>query len=207
MLVVIDESGDTGFKEGSSRYFVMSMIVFDDNDGVGHYPSAEHASECIKKIFAETNHKPEFHFSQCSHRIRRAFFTGLNKNKCEFSVYALVIDKSSIHSPHLRSNTKNFYNFIPKQLLTKNPVQNAKVKIDGSKSKVFKKELNTYLRKGQKEMVSKLKFANSKNDFLVQLADMCCSAIAYSYNRSDKLESDSYIKLLGSRVQNIWDFK
>lgn len=55
--------------------------------------------------------------------------------------------------------------------------------------------------------MSKLKFADSKNDSLIQLADMCCSAIAYSYSRSDRLQSDSYVRLLGKRVQNIWEFQ
>lgn len=207
MLVLIDESGCTGFKEGSSRYFVMTLVVFDDNDIYGRYPSAEQTSKAIKNIKDETKHKPEFHFSQCSHKIRHAFFNGLNKNACDFKVYALVIDKKKIYSPHLKSNTKSLYNFILKQLLAKNPIYNAKVKIDGEKSKDFKKELKTYLRRGKNGMISELKFANSKNDFLIQLADMCCSAIAYSYNRADKLESDSYLKLLRNRIKNIWEFE
>lgn len=207
MLVLIDESGDTGFKEGSSRFFVMTMIVFDDNDGDGRYPSAEETSSTIKNILESTGHKPEFHFSQCSHKIRHSFFNAINKNSCEFKVYALIIDKKKIYSPQLRSNTKNFYNFFLKQLLAKSPIENAKIKIDGSKSKVFKKELKAYLRRDQEGMVNKLKFADSKNDYLIQLADMCCSAIAYSYNRSDRLESDTYVKILGKRIENIWEFK
>lgn len=206
MLVLIDESGDTGFKEGSSRYFVMALIVFPENID-GRYQAAEHTASVIKQIKKDTKHKPEFHFSQCSHKIRHAFFNGLNKKGCDFEVYALVIDKKKIYSPHLRSNTKNFYNFILKQLLAKNPVKDANVKIDGEKSTMFKRELKTYLRRDQENMVSKLKFANSKNDFLIQLADMCCSAIAYQYNRADRLESDSYTKLLRKRVKDIWEFE
>lgn len=74
-------------------------------------------------------------------------------------------------------------------------------KIDGEKSKIFRNELKTYLRRGQDGMVNKLKFANSKTDYLIQLADMCCSSIAYSYNRGDKLNADSYKKLLGKRIE------
>lgn len=43
MLVLIDESGDTGFKESSSRYFVLTMVVFKDGDDAGRYLLAEHA--------------------------------------------------------------------------------------------------------------------------------------------------------------------
>jgi hypothetical protein len=207
LLVLIDENGDTGFKEGSSRYFVMTLVVFTDSDNNGRYPSAEHAATVIKSIQEETGHKPEFHFSQCSHKVRHSFFNGLNKNRCEFGIYALVIDKSKIYSPHLRSNTKNFYNFILKQLLARNPIQNANVKIDGEKSKDFKRELKTYLRRDQDGMIRKLTFSNSRNDSLIQLADMCCSAIAYKYNRADRLESDLYVKLLRGRIKNIWEFE
>ncbi len=207
MLVLIDESGDTGFKEGSSRYFVMTMVIFNDGDDIGRYPSAEHTSRTILQVKDEVKLKPEFHFSKCSHKIRHAFFNGLNKHKCDFEVYTLVIDKKKIHSLHLRKNTKSFYNFILKQLLAKNPIKGANVKIDGEKNKAFKRELKTYLRRDQDGMVSKLTFVDSKSDFLIQLADMCCSAIAYSYNRADKLESDIYLKLLGERVKNIWDFE
>lgn len=207
MLVLIDESGDTGFKEGSSRYFIITMVIFRDGGGDGRYPAAEHTATTIHKIKEETRHKPEFHFSQCSHKIRQAFFQGLNRDNCEFEVYSLAVDKKSIYSQHLKSNTKDFYSFILKQLLSHNPVNNAIVKIDGEKSKVFRKALQSYLRRGQGGMMNKMKFANSKNDFLIQLADMCCSAIAYSYNRSDRLESDTYVKLLGKRIKNIWDFQ
>lgn len=207
MLVLIDESGDTGFKEGSSRYFIITMVVFRDGGEHGRYLAAEHTAAAIHKVKEDTRHKPEFHFSQCSHKIRQAFFQELNRQNCSFEVYSLVVDKKKIHSPHLQSHTKDFYNFILKQLLSHNPVNNAKIKIDGEKSKVFLKALQSYLRRGQDGMLNKLKFANSKTDVLVQLADMTCSAIAYSYNRSDRLESDTYMKLLGKRIKNIWEFQ
>lgn len=207
MLVLIDESGDTGFKNGSSRYFVLTMVVFPEKDDVGRYQMAETTSQVIGDIKQEVRHKPEFHFTQCSHKIRQAFFQGLNKGSCDFRVYSLVVDKKKITSLHLKTNTKNFYNFILKQMLTHNPINGASIKIDGEKSKEFRKALGTYLRRGKEGMLAKLKFADSKNDYLIQLADMACGAIAYSYNRADKLEADIYRKLLGKRIVNVWEFE
>jgi hypothetical protein len=208
MLVLIDESGDTGFKETSSRYFVLAMVVFRDRDEeTGRFLQAEKTSDIIEQTKKETGHKPEFHFSQCSHNIRHSFFNALNANSCEFEVYALVVDKNKIYSPALKANKKKFYNYLLKQLLQKNPIQNANIKIDGKKSTAFKQELKAYLKRGKDGMIGKLKFADSKNDSLIQLADMCCSGIAYKYNRADRLNSEVYVSLLGKRIKNIWEFQ
>ena len=140
MLVLIDESGDTGFKASSSRYFVMTLVVFCDKDDCGRYAKAEHTASVIKDACNQLKTDQEFHFSKCSHKFRMTFFKSLNANNCDFKVYALVVDKQKIHSVHMKTNTKSFYNFILKQLLAKNPIRNGNIKIDGSKSKIFKKE-------------------------------------------------------------------
>lgn len=207
MLVLIDESGETGFKDTSSRYFILTMVVFRDADAEGRYLKAEATARIIKQVMAETRHKPEFHFTDCSQRVRNAFFTGLNAHECDFEVYSLIVDKKLIVSDHLKKNPQKFYNFMLKQLLTHSPVEGATIKIDGQKSKAFRKALQSYLRQGNHGMLAKLKFADSKKDVLIQLADMACGAIAYSYNRSDRLESDTYLKMLGRRVVSIWHFK
>lgn len=43
MLVFVDESGDAGLKlqEGSSKYFVVTLIIFEEN---------EEAESCDKRI-------------------------------------------------------------------------------------------------------------------------------------------------------------
>ena len=53
MLIFIDDSGDPGFKfdRGSSGYFIIAMVVFDDES------EAERVAAAIKKL------KSECHFS------------------------------------------------------------------------------------------------------------------------------------------------
>lgn len=94
-----------------------------------------------------------------------------------------------------------------KQLLGHNPIENATVKVDGQKSKAFKKALQSYLRKGQEGMLKKLTFVDSHKDILVQLADMACGAIAYEYNRQDRMNAKEYRIRLGKKVKNIWLFQ
>lgn len=206
MLVLIDESGDTGFKEASSRYFILTMVVFPQVED-GRYLAAELTASVIKKVMLDTRQKPEFHFTACSQGVRSSFFHAMNESACEFDVYSLVVDKTLVTSDLLKKNSTKFYNFFLKQLLTNNPVDGATIKIDGQKSKEFRKALQSYLRQGNHGMLTKLKFCDSKSDVLIQLADMACGAIAYSYNRADKLESGTYKKMLGKRIKNIWMFK
>jgi Protein of unknown function (DUF3800) len=196
MLVVIDESGDTGFKNGSSRYFVMTMVVFQPLESGGRCEKAEHTAGIIKAAMKAAKHVPEYHFTQCSHTVRNHFFNALNAEECDFCVYSLVVDKELITSPHLRKSPKDFYNFVLKQLLSHNPIQGARVKVDGSARKDFKKALTSYLRQGQDGMVHSLKFVDSKKDVLIQLADMACGAIAKEYRMR-----------LGKRIKNIWKFQ
>lgn len=207
MLVLIDESGDTGFKNGSSRYFIMAMVVFQPLETGGLCAAAEHTAEAVKKAKAEVKHKPEFHFTKCSHTVRKHFFNVLNGEDCKFEVYALMVDKQKITSPHLRNRPKAFYNFVLKQLLSHNPINQARIKVDGQKNKAFRQALTSYLRQGQDGMVESLKFVDSKKDVLIQLADMVCGAVAYEQNRQDILNAGEYRICLGKRIKNIWKFK
>jgi hypothetical protein len=71
MLVFIDESGDSGLKldEGSSRFFTVAMVVFED------YDEATACDQKIGLLKRELGWKPEseFHFKNNSDKARKAF--------------------------------------------------------------------------------------------------------------------------------------
>ncbi len=208
MLIFIDESGDTGFKQSSSRFFTLAMVVFSDNKQ-GVSPLAEETSEQIKLLQQKYHIKPEYKFSKTDKTNRNRFFEGIQK--CRFQVFALVIDKERIHSKVLRSkqpeHRTKFYNFLLKELLTHNPIKNANVKIDGDKNRLLRMALETYLRRENPELLTKLTFENSHRNRLIQLADMVCGAIHYKFSKHGaELESDRWVKMLGTKVKNIWPY-
>ncbi|MGK2896810.1 MAG: DUF3800 domain-containing protein [Candidatus Saccharimonadales bacterium] len=51
-----------------------------------------------------------------------------------------------------------------------------------------------------------MKFVNSQNDNLIQLADMVAGAILRS-TQKDKTDHNDYLPLLKKRVEDIWYFK
>lgn len=205
LLVLIDESGCPGFKlkKGSTPYFVVGMIIFRD------YSQAEAASKKIEDLRKNFSIKPEFKFSKTRSEIKDEFFEAI----CfyNFEVRALVVDKSKIYSTKLRTDTDSFYNYFVKSLMQNDgdSLLDASIKIDGSGDREFKNALNTYLRKqiGQNK-IKKFKFADSKKDSLIQLADMIVGAIARSYNEQ-RSNANRWLNMLErkGKIKNIWDFK
>lgn len=203
MLVFIDESGDPGFKveRGASPIFVAVMVIFDrDEDAVATQQSIE-ASE------ARQVHKPEFKFNKCSDRVRDLLFQAVRN--CPFSVRAIVVRKTAIFSPRLKIDKDRFYEYFVKSMMSYDNkiLRQAKVVIDGSGDREFRKNLNSALRRRLGSgAVKDVRFKNSRNDVLVQLADMCAGAIARSY-RPDRDNHDRWRNMLAPRINDVWEFK
>ncbi len=204
MLVFIDESGDTGLKvvAGSSRYFVISLVIFEDH---------EEAIACdrqIEELKSDLHiyQDSEFKFNKLSKEKRISFI----KAVLPFSFYyfGIVIDKdpSKLYGDGFKYKG-SFYKYACNLVFqnAKPYLRDATVVIDGSGTREFKRQLQAYLRKKiGTGIIKKIKIQDSRNNNLIQLADM----IAGSLHRSltEKNDKDEYRKILGlkeMRVQ-IW---
>jgi len=208
MIIFIDESGDAGFKieKGSSKNFVVVIIIFEDE------LDAEETALIIKKLRRNLK-KPdgfEFKFNKMDKKLRLNFLDAIKK--CKFKIRAIVIQKEKIYSQTLKSSKDKFYNFVMKEVLknNNNKIKNAKIRLDGRGERTFKRNLATYLRKSlndeKKLIIKDLKFRNSKNDVLIQLADIIAGAINKSYD-DKKGDSKEYIKTISGLIDDIWEFK
>jgi Protein of unknown function (DUF3800) len=204
MLVFIDESGDPGFKaKGSSPVFVVAMVIFANAD------DAIAAQARIKALAQRLKVKPEFKFSKCKDEYRTAFFDEVSP--CRFKIRAVVVRKERVHSPNLREVKESFYKFFIRMMMKHdgNALVNAKVVIDGSGDREFKKQFRAYLRKHfDAANVRAVDLKDSRDDELIQLADMAVGAIARSC-KPDQAESGQWLEKLraGGHIDNIWEFK
>jgi hypothetical protein len=202
MLVFIDESGDPGFKltKGSTKTFVAALVAFRDP------ASATAACSVIDELSGRLKLKGEFKFHKSRPEIRDAFFAALKP--CEFIVRAIVVEKEKIYSQHLRSHKEPFYAFFVKSMLKFDSglLNGAKVVIDGSGDREYKQQLAKYLRQHCAQgAIKEVKFANSSNDRLVQLADMCAGAIARSY-KSEKVDACRWRDMLKPKIDDVCSF-
>lgn len=205
MLVLIDESGDPGFKiiRGSSPYFVIAMVIFTDTK------EAERTSRCIAQARGRLRVKPEFKFAKSHDKVKDGFFEAVAG--CDFKIRAIHVDKNTVYSDHLRDEREAFYNYFVRLLLTHDNgfLKSARIKIDGSGDREFKQELERYLRrKISADKVASVRFVDSFGDNLLQLADMCAGAIARAKRRDEKQDA-RWLNMLraAGRVQDIWPFR
>lgn len=202
MLVIIDESGDPGFKlnKGSTAVFTAALVAFRDVE------QARAAQVAIEATATRLHVQPEFKFSKCRPEVRDAFFQAVFP--FEFSVRAIVVQKARIYSTHLKSEKDAFYSFFVKSMLKfdEGLLEAARVIIDGSGDRDFKREMGAYFRRHLgKGKVKSIQFSNSAADRLVQLADMCAGAIARSY-KNERSDRNRWRDMLGQKIEHVWEF-
>lgn len=207
MLVFIDDSGDPGFKpdKGSSEFFVISLIIFDDE------LEAEKSAIAIKELRRSLDFPDdmEFKFFKSSQNVRERFLRSVIPFK--FRIRSLVFDKSIIKSEELKQNRNSFYSYAIKTVLKhNNSINNAKVKIDGSGDRVFRKSFLGYLRKHlnseHKRIIKNCKLVDSRENVLIQMADMIVGSIRRSYDKS-KSDNIIYRNIIKKHIDDEWNFK
>lgn len=187
MLIFIDESGDPGLKlkEGSSAYFVIALVVFEDNEEA---IACDQRIQLLRRELGRAN--AEFHFKRNPDRVREAFIKAVVSY--EFFYYAIVLNKNGLYRDGFKDN-KSFYKYACNLLFenAKEKLSNALVVIDRSGSLDFQRQLEKYLKlkmnNGLKRIKS-VKMQKSISNNLLQLADYVAGII----NRSVQHRKDNF---------------
>lgn len=206
MLIFIDDSGDPGFRveKGSSQVFIIAMVIFTDP------LEAEKTSLSIKELRRKLKVSDlyEFKFNKTNKQFRTTFVDTVKR--FDFKIRAIVVDKKVIYSPRLRSYKENFYNYIIMQVLRQSShIKNAKLRFDKRGEKALRDELRVYLSREldnkKKQIFNDLKFVDSRQNTLIQLADMIAGSIYAAYTKKDKTYLDKFKN--AGRIDDIWTFK
>ncbi|MBR0460511.1 DUF3800 domain-containing protein [Candidatus Saccharibacteria bacterium] len=197
-LIFIDDSGDPGFKKASSSNFVIAAALFIDPE------IAMSLSERITKYRESLGWRNDYEFKFT--KIRKDIIADLLKiiSEYDFQIYATYVDKASFRQTSAIIDKQKLYDWTIKELLDIIPIEEAKIEIDGRSSKQNMRKTATYLRReinrnGVKKIT--IKFEDSTEDNLIQLADL----IAGSINRSmtDKTDAKVYIDIIKNKIIKI----
>lgn len=181
------------------------MVIFDDD------LEAEKTAVAIKELKRKLKWPDyrEFRFFKCRRDIRLEFLKVIKP--FQFRIRALVVKKSLIRSQELRTRKDRFYAFFIKEVLKHSggTITDAKIKIDGSGDREFRKSFLAYLRRelnSQERVIMKhCKLVDSSSNVLIQMADM----IAGSINRtcSDKKDAKDYKQVIAKHIEDEWSFQ
>jgi hypothetical protein len=201
MFVYVDESGDPGLKieKGSSPYFVVALVVFDDQEEV------EAVEQRIQLLRRELQLHPhfEFKFNKSNRDLRLAFLEAVAPYG--FFYYGITINKKRLYGDGFKFK-ESFYKYVTQLVLlnAREHLEDAKIYLDASGDRAFRRQMNTYLRKRinvEKRHIASVGFLNSAHNSLIQLADMVVGAINRS--NSDKSDAEEYIKVIRHREAHV----
>lgn len=203
MFVYLDETGDAGFKfdRGSSRYFVITLLLIDDPIPI------QTAIDDLRRSLGFTAGN-EFKFYKSSEATRWAFLRMLRRQ--DFKARVLVIDKHRMTRPHIQKR-ETFYNFLVQMVLQHDngTIEDAMLILDESvQTKKSKQQLTTYLRQAlnanpERRKIREVRFHRSSADNIIQAADMLSGAIYARYHRGDARFFD-YIR---PKISDLWEWK
>ena len=180
-----DESGDTGFafERGSSRYFVISLLLLNDPDLV--CKRIRHLRQLLRLPAYR-----EFKFNKTPDVNRLIFLEGIES--LPFKGYAFLVNKSSLPSSWQRMSDSRFYASCFAKLMVQLPVggiQGAMLTLDQFGSpEVTIREIRRAIKKEpdlQMFPFQKIAMKRSKGNDLLQCADMVAGAVMRAWNGKD----------------------
>jgi hypothetical protein len=147
----------------------------------------------------------EFHFSQCSNRVRESFFKTVSHENFRYAGF--VVHKRKLFGERFR-DPKQVYEFSVSIVCeqVKSLLDNSKIIIDRNGDRVFKARLEKSLKRQMTDKdgsckIKKVTMESSHSNNLIQLADMLCGAL----NRSCTSGDDKFRDLVRGKekfVQN-----
>ena len=175
----LDESGDLGFNEKSSKFIIISALVVDDYRELDRIIKNMRRNK-FKKELSKMN---ELKAYKIYDPIRIHMLKKLN-SVSNVKVFYVILEKRKVFSDYLKNDKNKLYNFIAGKL-AKNIVMNdinIDMKIDKSMGNIFlQNDFNDYFRKileeNSKDIKCKIEHSYSHSWSGLQFADLlawCC---------------------------------
>jgi len=197
MIIFIDESGDPGFKteKDSSLFLVISLLIFDkEEDSV---ETSQVVEVYRKKIKYSSSY--EFKFRKTKKKIIIGLLESVKH--CKFRIKSIILDKSQTDLPKGVNKRDLYYYLLTSALESSfNDCTDIKVRLDGIAERELRNAWRAYLRSQIEEKRIDFKLVDSKNDSLIQLADIIVGSIRRSYILG-KNDTNIYKNIIKGKIE------
>lgn len=193
MLAFVDESGDSGRKilNRSSRYFVVAVVIFRDNDDAH---ACDHAITQLRRHL-NLPARYEFHYAENPLKVKQSFLSTVASQRFRYLTFALNKDERKLMTAGVASEENLYRLTIVKAFENAKPyLENATVIVDGNGERNARDHLATHLRRNitgelGERLIGKVKMQRSDGNNLLQLADYVVG-ITNRLLQGRQLESD-----------------
>ena len=195
LYAYLDESGDPGFHETATPFFVLTLLLVD-------YQCQTGLREAVDRLRVDLgfSRDPEFRFASTPPATRRRFLTAVRS--WEFLAVALVVEKSRVGEPHLKSR-ESLYDYFVSRLLSDDTLAlhdidlTADSRMGGSNAgRRAAQRLRACLNEAGITRVRQVRYRDSRGDNLLQVADMISGSIYHHFARGD----DQFLQIVRRRV-------
>ena len=209
MKIYIDESGDLGFTEKSSSYFVIAALIVHDPLAIRRCFAKVRRNKLRKKY----RELPEFKFNNSGPEIKKRILACIAS--ADVDIAYCVLRKDQVY-PHLRSNHQIVYNYLTGSLIS-HIIQrfcdggDVGITVDKSLNGIQREAFDQYLvyktfEKNQAfdlaGLAITIEHADSKNEPGIQAADFIAGALPYYYRTND----DSFSGIIQGKIAMAFDY-
>lgn len=200
-----DESGAFGWdldNPSVSTHFIISAIIVKESER----KYMHEAVESIRKKYFQTGEIKSSHISS-NHTRREKILSEVQK--LPFTVFSVVFDKQALIASKGLRYKQSFYKFLNN--IVHRELRRAFPKLtivaDEIGGNDYMQSFSNYVRArtdipsffGDADFL----FENSKNDVLIQLADLISGSIAYCYDKHKSSDAPNFVQMLGDKISRI----
>lgn len=206
----VDEFGAFGYNfesEGCSTHFIITAIIVDEND-------ISMVKQNVEIIRDKYFHNGEIKSNRIG-RDHRKRISILNELKVlPFKIFALVCDKRRIYEQSGLRFKPSFYKFINNLVYQelRTSFSNLVITADEVGENDYLQSFAKYIREREIPLSlfdkSLFRFDNSKDNLIIQVADIIAGSLAYNYDehKKKKANGNNYISILSSKILMIKEF-
>lgn len=196
--IFLDESGELGFGEKSTKYFIISLLSCDESE---LYSLRRIIKKVRQKIVKKKIKKyPELKGNNSTDKVRLDVLSRFMQTKSE--IFVIILEKSKVYE-YLKDKKSKLYNYISNLILNECSFDDKYVclVVDRSKSnRSLRDDFDNYIRRtlSNKNTINKLtiKHENSQNEACLQVLDFISRAIFRNYEHKDP----SFLEIIKDKI-------